>query len=212
MTIPTVLLEIRDYICANPVQMTSADDGRVASAINEKIVVDKIREHFSSVQEQPSTRHWWDFAVEENDEFYPVNIKLTGERATTDNMNCKLGLYYALTGDIPNFANETPWDAFFSRLVENIRENDKDYYFFVVNKINNDVFVQGLKTLQTLTPNGNNLPFQCHWESNRDLQPRNFTDARKFLLSALGQSVSLRRNIYIDFHRHFPQYLEPDTA
>lgn len=197
---------------AHPTQMASADDGRVASAINENAVVDKIRKRFPSVQRQPSPRHWWDFAIEENNEFYPVNIKLTGKRATTDNMNCKLGLYYALTGEVPTFANEISWNAFFSRLANNIRENDRDYYFFVVNKINNDVFVQGLKTLQHLTPNGNNLPFQCHWESNRNLQPRNFTDACSFLLSAFGQSVSLRRNIYIDFQRNFSQYLEPDTA
>lgn len=212
MNIPPVLLEIRDYIRAHPVRMKPADDGRVASAINEDAIVDKIREHFPSVQKQPSPRHWWDFAVEKSGEFYPVNIKLTGKRAAADNMNCKLGLYYALTGNIPDFANETPWDAFFPRLAENIRENDKDYYFFVVNKINNDVFVQGLKTLQSLTPNGNNLPFQCQWKNNRDLQPRNFAEARDFLLRAFGQSVSLRRNIYIDFFRHFPQYLKPDTA
>lgn len=43
-----------------------------------------------------------------------------------------------------------------------MRENNKDYYFLVINKTNNaDIFFNSLKMLYELIPNGNNLPFQC---------------------------------------------------
>ena len=210
--IPRILSEIAEFLSTSEVALdNSADDGRIDSAMSEKNIIQKISEKFSVETPSKEKRHWWDFAVVDAGVFYPVNIKISEFVNANDNLNCKLGIYYALTGRVPDFANEINWGKFFRLLHENMQENNKDYYFLVVNKLNtSDVLVQGLKTIQILQPNGNNLPFQCCWLKNRQLTTRSFDEARDFLLSNLAESVKLRAKIYLDFRRHFPQYAEDD--
>ena len=206
--IPPVLTEMRDFLSSDEVSLTLSGDGRLDSAVNEGAFLGKLSERFP-IAEQPKPRYWWDFAIREDGVLLPVNLKLTELGNTNDNMNCKLGIYYALTGREPDFANETPWHDFFERLAEDMQENSRDYYFLVVNKNDPaDVFVQGLKTLHTLVSNGNNLPFQCCWRDNRKPQERSFSDARDFLLSVFAQSIKLRAEIDSAFQKHFPQYWE----
>ena len=58
-----------------------------------------------------------------------------------------------------------------------------DYYFLVVNKNNHsDAYWTSLKRIKTLVPNGNNLPFQCDWASNREFSGRTEEEATKYLL------------------------------
>lgn len=95
-------------------------------------------------------RDWVDFSFEENGIFYPVNIKVSTTK-TTDNLNCKLGIYYALTGKLPPFGNGVGWEQYFKTLRDNLVENDRDYYFFIFNKDNsNDVFATSLKCLESV--------------------------------------------------------------
>ena len=90
-------------------------------------------------------------------------------------------------------------------LAKDIQENDKDYYFLVLNKdAPHEILVQGLKTIGVLVPNGNNLPFQCNWGDNLEPVHRPFDEAKDYLLSCLAKSVKLRANIYDEFKAHFP--------
>ena len=206
--IPPVLTEMCDFLSESKVPLTRTDNARLDSAVNEKTVLDKLSERFA-IEQQPQARHWWDFSIRDDGVLLPVNLKLTELGSANDNMNCKLGIYYALTGREPDFANETPWHDFFKRLAGDMRENSRDYYFLVVNKNDSaDVFAQGLRTLGTLTPNGNNLPFQCCWRDNREPQERSFGGARDFLLSVFAQSIKRRAEIDSAFQKHFPQYWE----
>ena len=207
--IPSILSDICEYLAADGIVLNhSAEDGRIASANNEKQIIQKIADNFD-LQQPDKSRCWWDFAVTDKGIFYPVNLKISEFQNANDNLNCKLGIYYALTGQDPNFANEIGWSDFFRLLANNMQKNDKDYYFLVVNKLNtNDVLVQGLKTISTLVPNGNNLPFQCCWLKNRQPVVRPFTEAQDFLLSHLARSVKLRTKIYFDFRQYFPTYSE----
>ena len=206
--IPPVLTEMRDFLSESKVPLTRTDNARLDSAVNEKTVLDKLSERFA-IEQQPQARHWWDFSIRDDGVLLPVNLKLTELGSANDNMNCKLGIYYALTGREPDFANETPWHDFFERLAGDMQENSRDYYFLVVNKNDSaDVFAQGLRTLGTLTPNGNNLPFQCCWRDNREPQERSFGGARDFLLSVFAQSIKRRAVIDSAFQKHFPKYWE----
>ena len=206
--IPPVLTEMCDFLSESRVPLTRTDNARIDSAVNEKTVLDKLSERFA-IEQQPQARHWWDFSIRDDGVLLPVNLKLTELGSANDNMNCKLGIYYALTGREPDFANETPWHDFFKRLAGDMQENSRDYYFLVVNKNDSaDVFAQGLRTLCTLTPNGNNLPFQCCWRDNREPQERSFGGARDFLLSVFAQSIKRRAVIDSAFQKHFPKYWE----
>ncbi len=71
-----------------------------------------------------------------------------------------------------------------------------------------DIFINSLKGIQTLQPNGNNLPFQCKWDNNRKIIQRNFDESKNSILSTLAKSVTLRANIYLAFKEFFGGFFE----
>lgn len=179
-------------------------DGRINSAFNEDEIFNIINKNFEV--NRPNMRDWIDFSFEENSKFYPVNIKVTTTQ-TTDNLNCKLGIYYALTGQKPPFDNYAHWGVYFQSLRQNLRNNNEDYYFLIVNKNDfGDVFATSLKCLQSITPNGNNLPFQARWDVNRSPQNRTFEEAKDFILETFAQSLKLRADAYFHFINYFSEY------
>ncbi|MEF8712725.1 MAG: restriction endonuclease [Accumulibacter sp.] len=202
MVIPQQLTEIRDFLASNGVQLSKQfQDGRINASINEDEVIKAIQSKFHI--DLPPPRHWYDFAIPKGNEQIPVNIKITST-STADNVQCKLGMYYALTGIWPTFANETPWRDYFALLKRGLSTStDKDYYFLVVSKTNlRDIFCTSLKQIQTLVANGNNLPFQCNWGNNRNLKSRTHDGAIKFLLGKFRESIQLRANILDEFEEH----------
>ncbi|WRG33453.1 restriction endonuclease [Helicobacter pylori] len=192
--VPTQLNEIAEFLKTNPYNLSQPlQDGRLNSSVNEEEILNTIKDYFPI--QLPKSREWWDFSFEENDIFYPVNIKTTTTK-TADNLNGKLGIYYALCGLLPEFNNEIAWEKYFQKLHKDLGKNtNRDYYFLIINKNDpKDVFINSLKGIQTLQPN--NLPFQCKWDNNREIVQRNFDGSKNFILSALAKSVKLRANIY----------------
>ncbi|MCQ2790686.1 restriction endonuclease [Helicobacter pylori] len=192
--IPTQLNEIAEFLRTNPYSLSQPlQDGRLNSSVNEEEILNTIKDYFPI--QLPKAREWWDFSFEENDIFYPVNIKTTTTK-TADNLNGKLGIYYALCGLVPEFNNEIAWEKYFQKLHKDLGKNtNRDYYFLIINKNDpKDVFINSLKGIQTLQPN--NLPFQCKWDNNREIVQRDFNESKNFILSALAKSVKLRASIY----------------
>lgn len=205
--IPSEITEICTFLSAHRLKLSSQfSDGRINAAINEDEILNALESHFDFVR--PRARAWYDMAIENGSHFYLINIKVT-DTTHADNLNCKLGIYYALTGLKPAFQNEIDWLAFFERLRSDFGTDEhQDYYFLIVNKQNPaDTFCATLKGLQTLQPNGNNLPFQCKWNSNRQVKRRSFDEASKFILKTFGESIKLRSSIYFNFKRLFPEYV-----
>ncbi|KMZ51165.1 hypothetical protein [Helicobacter pylori] len=203
--IPTQLNKIAEFLKTNPYNLSQPlQDGRLNSSVNEEEILNAIK-HFPT--QLPKAREWWDFSFEENDIFYPVNIKTTTTK-TADNLNGKLGIYYALCGLLPEFNNEIAWEKYFQKLHKDLGKNtNKDYYFLIINKNDpKDIFINSLKGIQTLQPN--NLPFQCKWDNNREIVQRDFDGSKKFILSALAKSVKLRANIYLTFKEVFGEFFE----
>lgn len=207
MDIPKILTDICDFLIQQNVRLSSQfEDGRINASLNESELLNEIKNNFNV--QIPRSRAWFDFAVETETEFLPVNIKVT-DTTHADNLNCKLGIYYALTGLLPSFPNEVNWLTFFKKLKENLGgDESKDYYFLVVNKKDTkDIFINTLKGLQYLQANGNNLPFQCKWETNKLYRKRSFPEAKDFVLSVLGKSIKLRAEMYFLFKFFFPEYV-----
>ena len=179
---------------------TQNRDGRINSAFNADEIFRLLESKF--IINHPNMRDWVDFSFYENNVFYPVNIKVSTTK-TTDNLNCKLGIYYALTGKIPPFSNVISWEVYFKTLSENLEPNSKDYYFLIINKDSpSDVFAALLKSLETILPSGNNLPFQAKWDNNRQLINRDFESAKAFLLGTFEES-KLRVDAYFHFRTYF---------
>jgi hypothetical protein len=196
----------------------SSPDGRVNSAINEG-EVRKALLHFSKNNEwfrrhsqltiqEPPPRSWYDFVVIGPNVFVPVNIKVSACN-TADNLNCKLGLYYALTGRMPDFGNGTGWQTFMKELAQHISNApDADYYFLVVSKRElGEVFWTSLKKIGKLVPNGNNPPFQCNWSENRNRVSRSEQEARSYLLGILGETFRQRAQPLNHFQRHLQHFV-----
>lgn len=195
---PEILNDIVQYLQNLDIKLSSkTDDGRINASINEGELIKEIKVKYSI--NLPRKRSWYDFSITENNEFFPVNIKVT-KTSQTDNLNCKLGIYYTLSGLMPDFANEISAPQFFEKLKKNLATHtDKDYYFLVFNKTNpKDIFYNSLKGLQELQANGNNLPFQCRWDKNKKIKLRNFEEARDFLLQTYGASIKLRADMYFN--------------
>ncbi|RVY37513.1 restriction endonuclease [Helicobacter pylori] len=204
--IPTQLNEIAEFLKTNPYNLSQPlQDGRLNSSVNEEEILNTIKDYFPI--QLPKAREWWDFSFKKNDIFYPVNIKTTTTK-TADNLNGKLGIYYALCGLLPEFNNEIAWEKYFQKLHKDLGKNtDRDYYFLIINKNDpKDIFINSLKGIQTLQPN--NLPFQCKWDNNREIVQRSFDGSKNFILSALAKSVKLRANIYLTFKEVFGEFFE----
>lgn len=209
MGIPVKLKEIAEYLSDNPVVLSSRfKDGRVNAVPNEREVLRAIPRKFGI--SKPAARAWYDFSMEADGGFCPVNIKVADfTTGAADNLNCKLGVYYALTGQMPPFPNEVGWKVFFDSLKADLgsRKNG-DYFFLVLNKsAEGDVVVNSLRGLSSLHANGNNLPFQCVWGENRDFQERSFDEAVAFIMKPFGEGVVRRSQIYFDFKEAFPEYV-----
>ncbi len=200
--LPKMLNDIVEFLKEKNLTLSQQSrDGRINSAFNEDEIFNILESHFNI--NRPNMRDWVDFSFEYNSIFYPVNTKVSTTK-TTDNLNCKLGIYYALTGKIPPFNNGVSWDRYFKSLKENLIENDRDYYFLIINKDNPiDIFATSLKSLECVLPNGNNLPFQAKWDINRNLVQRDFESAKQFLLSAFEESLKLRADAYLYFRTYF---------
>ncbi|WP_104745204.1 restriction endonuclease [Helicobacter acinonychis] len=204
--IPTQLNEIAEFLRTNPCSLSQPfQDRHLNASANKEEILNTIKDHFSI--QLPKAREWWDFGFEENDIFYPVNIKITTTK-TADNLNCKLGIYYALCGLLPTFNNEIAWEKYFQKLYEDLGTNtNRDDYFLITNKNDlKDIFINSLKGIQTIQPNGNNLPFQCKWDNNREIVQRSFMESQNFILNTLAASVKLRANIYLAFKKFFGEF------
>ena len=201
-SLPHLLCEMIDFLRTQNLHLSQRSrDGRINSAFNEDEIFNLLEANFGI--NRPKKRDWVDFSFTENGQFYPVNIKVSTTH-TTDNLNCKLGIYYALTGQIPPFSNGVDWESYFRTLRENLTPNPKDYYFLIVNKEDcNDIFATSLKSLKHIIPNGNNLPFQAKWDENREIVNRDFDSAKEFLLDAFEKSLKLRADAYLSYKRYF---------
>lgn len=160
-------------------------DGRVNSISDEGIIIGLIKKHLSSEQyEEVRERYYCDIVIMDA----PVNIKVSDFKGA-DNVSSNQGLVYALTGKTCG----NNWKSIGKTLMSNDIDKDVDYYFLLVNKNKpGDIYWTSFKRLANIVPNGNNLPFQCCWDNNREQIERTYEEARAFLLNSLKASTEKR--------------------
>lgn len=195
----------------------SSKDGRVNAVNGEKIVRENIKKlswgslttpYIYCPDDDGKTRSFLDIEINS----IPINIKFTNGKKTSDNANCKLGMYFALTGINPDFCNEASWEEFDQKLKIGLASptqdvDDKDYVFLVCNSKDKNIWWIGLKELAVITPNGNNLPFQIPWYQNYNRIQRSREDACTFIMHHYKISCEKSGSPWVAFNNHFPEYV-----
>ncbi len=186
--------EIVNYLKQHQIMLNNLlGDGRLNSAENELIIINLLKKYFNNI-EIPKIRSWYDLKLIHNNKEIFINIKISDlNNNSADNISSKLGMGYALTGN----TNMSPqWEMFHKQINEGITLG-YDYYFLIINKHNTqDVFWTSLKRIETLVPNGNNLPFQCIWNKNRNFSNRNEKEAMCYILEQYIASWDKKINYY----------------
>jgi hypothetical protein len=176
------------------------EDGRVNSTKDEELLKSAIKAIVNSNDtvlknieyiETPS-RSWMDCGLLFEKEIFPINIK-SSQLNSADNLNCKAGMFWVVTGSSPHKISKT-YIPFHKELGNNINLNsDKDYFFIIMNKDDTkDIFINSLRHIESLIPNGNNLPFQCNWGLNRRIYIRHPPEDMKYILDQYYKSLMLR--------------------
>lgn len=155
-------------------------DGRLESNQHEDEVVSLLKTHFKNhknlVFHEAPIRHWYDCKIinKKSGKEYPINIKSTFlESGQADNSSSKKGMAYAISGK--EMKNDS-YEELNACLSAPDYTGDSDYYFLVIDKKTNNSFFTSLLRIDTLTPNGNNLPFQIKWRDN--LENKFYRDRR----------------------------------
>lgn len=173
---------------------TLYEDGRINSINDEESILVLIKTNppkgYTVLNAPP--RYWYDFALVNNTEFYPINIKSTSGHSA-DNISSKEGMYYALTGRDPKKDKITTFENFNKKIIEYYKEDiTADYFFLVFLKNQGSLFFTSLKRLETIVSNGNNLPFQCKWENNLNYTERSCPEQSKYILNTYIDSFMKR--------------------
>ena len=195
MTFPAELVAAVTYLSGLVTICEDHEDGRVNSITDEETVISLLEDKYGTENvERPTARQFFDVRLFG----YPVQIKSSSySRGAADNFSSKAAILYALTTLTESeVISVRGWEKFESALLTNSRDNGRDYYIISVNKDDSSVHLTSLKSLEKLTSNGNNLPFQIQWKNNTTPVSRSYDDAYQFLVSAYKLSVQKKVSVH----------------
>ena len=167
------------------------EDGRVNSLKDEDRAFDLLINAYGKENViKPPPRWWYDIL------FFGIPLQFKSSSFSinaSDNISAKKGILYALTDMTVEEVDNAPlsWRKFDEILFKNMKDLEgRDYVILVYDKDTKELHVRSIRTLETLTPNGSNLPFQVNWAKNQKIVNRSFPEAKKFILSAYKSSVA----------------------
>ena len=146
---------------------------------------------------------WYDLQV---DGLY-CDIKVSNLRSN-DNTNAKQTIYYFLTGDTENPPQQR--NRFFAQMKEREDPDEqRDFYFIVVDKTTSETFIVSLKGIHEVTPSVSNPPFQCRWTNCRTPVERTWEEAKHFLLSNWATSIRREAELHqLGMPAHYSEFFE----
>ena len=184
---PSELVEVVEYLNSLTIEVSeNHEDGRVNSIDDEDTVIELLSNQYGDNVEKPPARCWWDLKLFG----YPLNFKSSKFGSAADNFSSKAAILYALTNIPEEEVTCSSWKQFQNKLKENSsQQTPRDYYIIVLNKVTGVVYLQSLKSLNKLTSNGNNLPFQIKWKDNVFPVERTYLQSYDFLIECYKESV-----------------------
>lgn len=201
--IPNVFRVINNILKENKILFTDGNDGRTNSIIDEKYVLDILKTKLKNRIKISKDRHWHDFYVIDNGIKYPVNLKITNCKSA-DNVGNFALCVYAYTDhqmDLEQSYNNGAMSKILIEKLKNKRLNyclSRDYFFVVINKSNNDIIINSMKSLDHLTYNINNLPFQIRWDKNTNYNPKRINKVVKSFVELFSREIIYWKKYFID--------------
>ena len=191
--LPLIMYKIQKFLKLNTIKFsTNNEDGRINSCDDENKIIKLLIKNFNI--KKTKMRMWYDILA--YDYIYgwiPINIKTTSTK-TNDNTGNLAMCVYSYTNELLDLESNKSYDngkmsvILYNKLKnkEYNTKNKKDYYFIVLNKTNsNDIIINSVKGLTTLTPNINNIPFQVCWDKNRNFKYENINLKIKLFINCL---------------------------
>lgn len=174
--LPFVLVNIKKYLENQDIILSENNlDGRTNSCAHEDIIKEIIKEYLPNGKYWiPPHRHWFDILV--YDEVYgwiPINIKSSTLQSSDNvgNLSLCVQAYTDHKMDYKKSYNNGELVDILADKFKNNKFNEnnrKDYFFLVINKNNtNEIIINSVLGLKTLTANIHNLPFQVKWKNNK---------------------------------------------
>ena len=178
--LPNVLYVVQDLLKRNKIVFSNQnDDGRINSCNDEESVIIKLEEKLENRIKKPKARMWYDILLYDYKYgWIPVNIKTTTTKTSDNTGNMAMCVHSYTSCKLELDIDKTYDNGKMSIiLLDHLRTGcfnmviKKDYYFVVLNKTNpEDIIINSVRGLSSLTPNVNNLPFQVCWDKNRKFQ------------------------------------------
>jgi hypothetical protein len=170
---------------------SNKNDGRIGS-IDDEASIKKLIENspYSSLFQDAVKRHWYDMKFDG----YPIQIKSSTGKAA-DNFSSKKAILWALTDLDEQYLDKSgdEWQKFIHLLANHKNHNNsRDYWILVFLKTEKRFFLNSLKCLNHLTPNGSNLPFQINWSKNDTPIVRTSEESYDMIVGAYKKSVQQR--------------------
>ena len=173
--LPFILYKVQKYLKSKKYVFSNQNnDGRINSSLDEDEIIKLLMEKFNNVIKIPKTRMWYDILLlDKTYGWLPINIKTTTMMTSDNTGNLTMCVYsytdIQLSLDL-SYENGNMAVILFNKLSKRKynRKLHKDYYFIVLNKnSSDDIIINSIKGLISLTANVNNLPFQVCWNKNR---------------------------------------------
>ena len=189
---PIELIEAVKYLQQRVSASGRHEDGRVNSIDDEDAIIDELIAKYGTDNiQKPEKRCWYDVMMWG----YPVNIK-SSKMTNADNcISTKVMLYVFTEAEL-----RTGWKYFYTSMRCEKQETGRNYFFIVLDKNTGKVYLQSLRTLQKLTPNGSNLPFQIRWCDNLEPQERTWQESYDMVTGALKASVRALLSVHQDYN------------
>ena len=191
---PLILVEAVNYLNTLNLKASSRNrDGRINSIDDEKTLIDVLIQKYEEEIEEADQRDWFDVRMFG----FPNQLKSSNySTKASDNFNAKLALLYALTDMTEEEIGKVRrWSQFEQSLRDRRDDNNgRDYYIISMDKKTGECHLASLKTLNKITPNGNNLPFQIKWSENTQPVQRTGSESWDFLIKC-GYKLSVRKKL-----------------
>lgn len=179
----------------------SNKDPRIDSISDEEKIAEILMDKFPGNIKQGAKRAWFDICITQNGEIYPTNIKSSSMKSA-DNASAIKSLIWTFT-ELPFEKIEQINDhrSYIKTLREERKASARDYYFIVYDKKNKEFFFNSLKSLKTITSNGNNLPFQINWGKNKERELLSEQDSYDRVITAFKSSIQKRLSPFDEYEK-----------
>lgn len=213
--LPAILYYVQTLLRQEKVAFSKENaDGRINSCMDEHTVLTFLQTKITPENIRiPQKRMWYDVSLkDEVVGWIPVNIKTTTMNTSdnTGNLAMCVQAYTDVELDLEKTCENGKMSEILIRCLREgayNRQENKDYYFLVLNKnAPEDVIVNSVLGLTCLTPNVNNLPFQICWNKNREYMPKPIeTNIRMFLDCLQKPRPSWKELFMCEIRKFVPQ-------